>query len=575
MEKIIIRNLTFEYPLGENPALVDINMDIKNEELIVVCGKSGCGKSTLLRHMKKSLTPYGERSGEILYEGRCLKDLSDREDAEKIGFVQQNPDDQLVTDKVWHELAFGLENLGLANELIKRRVAETASYFGIQNYFRKDVRELSGGQKQLLNLASVVAMKPDIIIMDEPTSLLDPVAAESFLTTVKKLNRDMGITIVISEHRLEEIFPMADRVLVMDKGKIITSGKPSEVAHNLLTYNGGTPHPMYYGMPALMRMFRTECDKDKVLPLTMREAKWKIRRLVENSVLASSVEENNINKTLADHKGGSIKGESTEEKRELEVKSWSKEESALTCKNVSFRYEENSSYVLENLNLKIPKSCIYALLGPNGSGKTTLLKLLCALKKADRGKIKIAKGSKIAMVPQNPEALFSEISVEEEMLDGACFLDISLEEKVKKAEEMLRLMEIEHLALSNPHDISGGEKQRLAIGKILMTVPDIILLDEPTKGLDPFFKRSLGDLLRNLTYRGVSVLMTSHDIEFCAEYADICGLMFDREIMAESDSRTFFKFNDFYTTVANKLTREWKSDILTVEEAAAWLKKIE
>jgi energy-coupling factor transporter ATP-binding protein EcfA2 len=581
MEKIIVRNLTFEYPTGETPALRGIDMEIQNEELLVVCGKSGCGKSTLLRHMKKSLTPYGERSGDVFYEGSPLTDLSDREDAERIGFVQQNPDDQLVTDKVWHELAFGLENLGMANELIKRRVAETASYFGIQNYFRKDVRELSGGQKQLLNLASVVAMKPDIIIMDEPTSLLDPVAAESFLTMVKKLNRDMGITVVISEHRLEEIFPVADRVLVMDEGRIIASGKPAEVLYDLLSLDGGRPHPMYYGMPALMRVFSPDYeDEDRSLPLTMREAKRKIRRLVKDRLPGNSTEESNKkgNEGSNSGKAGSIHG------GKAEVYGWEISEKerlnrpdavpALLCRNISFRYEPESPYVLENLNLKIAKSSIYALMGPNGSGKTTLLKLLCGLKKADRGKIKIAKGSKIAMVPQNPEALFSEISVEEEMLDGACFSDASLEEKVKRAEEMLKLMEIGHLALSNPHDISGGEKERLAIGKVLMTAPDLILLDEPTKGLDPFFKRTLGEILKNLTYRGVSVLMTSHDIEFCAEYADRCGLMFDREIMAESDSRTFFTFNDFYTTVANKLLREWESGILTVEEAAAWLKKI-
>ena len=247
METIRLDYVNFSYPLSEKPALRDVTFTIQPSQFIVLCGKSGCGKSTLLRQLKKNLIPYGRLEGQVLYCGERVDELPDRKSAEEIGFVQQNPDNQIVTDKVWHELAFGLESLGLSNSAIKRRVAEMASYFGIQGWFRKNVSELSGGQKQLLNLASIMAMQPKLLILDEPASQLDPIAASEFLQTVYKINRDLGTTVLISEHRLEEVFPMADKVMVMDEGKLIAFAEPERIGEFLSGQKGGERHPMFYG----------------------------------------------------------------------------------------------------------------------------------------------------------------------------------------------------------------------------------------------------------------------------------------------------------------------------------------
>ena len=229
---IEIKNLTFSYPEQEKQTLKNINLTVNDGEFIVLCGPSGCGKSTLLRQMKSVLAPHGRREGSISFDGVDLNDMGEREQSSKIGFVQQSPDNQIVTDKVWHELAFGLESLGCDTPTIRRRVAEMASFFGIQTWFYKNVTELSGGQKQLLNLASIMVMQPKVLILDEPTSQLDPIAASDFLATLGKINRELGTTIILTEHRLEEAFPLADRAVVMDKGEIICTDYTHD-SHNL------------------------------------------------------------------------------------------------------------------------------------------------------------------------------------------------------------------------------------------------------------------------------------------------------------------------------------------------------
>ena len=222
-----IKNLTFSYPEQAQRALDDVTLTVKQGEFLVLCGPSGCGKSTLLRQLKTVLAPHGRKTGEIFFEDRLLETLDQREQSRRIGFVLQSPENQIVTDKVWHELAFGLESLGCDTPTIRRRVAEMASFFGIQTWFYKNVTELSGGQKQLLNLASVMAMQPSVLILDEPTSQLDPIAASDFLATVGKINRELGTTILLTEHRLEDAFPMATRVAVMDHGRLLCTGTPS------------------------------------------------------------------------------------------------------------------------------------------------------------------------------------------------------------------------------------------------------------------------------------------------------------------------------------------------------------
>ena len=555
MEKIKVDNLSFSYPSSDKLALDSVSLSIPESEFVVLCGKSGCGKSTLLRHLKKSMSPYGNKFGSVCFDGKEIDEMNDRDAASKIGYVQQNPDNQLVTDKVWHELAFGLESLGYSNSVIKRRVAEMASYFGIQTWFRKSVSELSGGQKQLLNLASVMAMQPEVLILDEPASQLDPIAAREFLSTVHRLNRELGVTIVISEHRLEEIFPLADRAIVMDEGRIIANARPSEVAIQLAG-NGDdeSAHPMYYGMPPVMKLFPKELVRwQDSLPMTLREGRILMEKLFENGTL--TLKEAGVQKLAEEKEANSGK-------------------SVIKLKNLYFRYAKNADDVLRGLNLEIEEGKLHCLLGGNGSGKSTTLKAICEIIKPQSGKVKIADNCRAAMVPQNPQALFTEISCEEEVLEGLCYQKLEIEEKVQRTEEMLKLMEIEHLRKANPYDLSGGEQQRLALAKVMVSNPDILLLDEPTKGLDPFFKQTLGRILRRLCKENKTIFMVSHDIEFCAEFGDRCSMFFDGEIATSGSAKEFFSGNNFYTTVENKLTRKWCEGIITGEEARTWIRSL-
>ena len=573
MASIQIRNLTFKYPLADKPALENINLDVESSEFIVLCGKSGCGKSTLLRQMKKNLIPYGEKDGQVLYQGIEISELNDRKSTTDIGFVQQNPDNQLVTDKVWHELAFGLESLGLDNQSIRRRVAEMASFFDMQTWFRKSVSELSGGQKQLLNLASVMVMQPKVLILDEPTSQLDPIAAEEFLKTVYKINRDLGTTVIISEHRLEDLIPMADRVVVMDKGKVISAATPWKTGDFLGGKNMEERHPMFYGMPSVMKIF-SACggsemkkglyrtgDGKKIAPLTIRDGRLWLEAILE----VPKEEEHICNK----------KDEYTEKI----------ENPIISIKDLWFQYEKNSGQVLRGLNLEVKKGELFCLMGGNGAGKSTTLKTVAGIIKPQRGTItvdgiKVCKenndkiaGKILAMVPQNPQALFTEITVEEELAEALYFRKMTAEEKAIKVEEMLETMEIGHLRKSHPYDLSGGEQQRLALGKILLLEPKILLLDEPTKGLDPFFKITLAGIFEKLKKQGVTLFMVSHDVEFCAEYGDRCAMFFDGDVVSAGEARAFFAGNSFYTTTANRIVRQWNSELVTWEEVAAWVEQ--
>mgnify|MGYP000929816830 FL=1 len=606
METIRFSNISFRYPLAENDALKNINLSVKESEFMVLCGKSGCGKTTLLRHMKKNMMPYGNLSGDILYRGCDLAELGDRESTSEIGYVQQNPDNQLVTDKVWHELAFGLESLGCDNYTIKRRVSEMASYFDIQTWFRKDVSKLSGGQKQILNLASIMAMQPKLLVLDEPTSQLDPIAASEFLRTIYKINRDLGTTVILSEHRLEEAFTMADRVAVMDEGKIVALDSPRRIGGFLsgrkAVGNHGISaepekneskgydndethdragfkscdsaqncHPMFYGLPTVTKIFHstlksagcgnnlTENTLKSPLesPLTIREGRLWIKDMVEKSG------------RVFNSRYGKYSGlENVEEAEKRKERKYTEGDCVIDISGLWFRYDQRSQDILRDLNLKVEKGELFCILGGNGVGKSTALKAISNVVKAQRGKVSVS--GKQAMLPQNPQALFTEISVEDELMEGIHYEEGSDEDKVGKVLEMLEIMEISHLRKSHPYDLSGGEQQRLALGKVLLLNPDVILLDEPTKGLDPFFKISLAGIFKKLTAKGKTLLMVSHDIEFCAQYGDKCAMFFDGNIVSQGSPKEFFSGNNFYTTAANKISREYIPEAITWEEVARW-----
>lgn len=551
-----ISNLKFWYPGAEKAALDGIHLKIEPGEFVVICGKSGCGKTTLLRHLKSVLTPYGRREGEILYQGQPLKTVSARKQAGEIGYVMQSPDNQIVTDKVWHELAFGVENLGYDQQTIRLRVAEMASFFGIQNWFHKKVEELSGGQKQLLNLASIMTMQPKVLVLDEPTSQLDPIAAGEFLSTIRKINLELGTTIIMTEHRLEEVFPMADKVLVLEDGMQKYAASPREVGKAL------AGNDLFLAMPAPVQIYEalgqvgecplTVCEGRKWLSLHYAETLKKEQRSEQNDVFAEKKSKN----------------------REIK-----KKEVVIEAKEVWFRYERELPDVVRDLSFQVTQGELFCILGGNGTGKSTTLSLISGIRKPYRGKI-LLKGQDIrkkknaelaggilGVLPQNPQDLFVKDTVLEDLKE--MFAGWSREKR--KEEEMLLAQviadtQIEHLLKMHPYDLSGGEQQRAALAKVLLLEPEILLLDEPTKGLDGFYKQKLADIFQNLKKRGTTILMVSHDIEFCASYADRCAMFFDGGIVISSEAKEFFTGNSFYTTAANRMARHLFPEAVTVKD---------
>ncbi len=537
MEVFKIKNLSFTYPDRCVKALDDISININQGEFLTLCGKSGCGKTTLLRLLKSSLAPVGEMIGSICYNGKLLSEITALEQASEIGFVLQSPDAQIVTDKVWHELAFGLESLGYSNPEIRAKVSEMASFFGIQNWFYKNVTELSGGEKQLINLASVMVMQPSVLILDEPTAQLDPIAAQNFFKTLEKINRELSTTIILSEHRLEDVFPVSDRVIIMDNGKIIANGTPENVGEILKKEN----HDMYFALPTPMRIHSSVADNPGC-PITVCQGrKWlgeysKINPL--NADLIPKITDNNGYSDIV-----------------------------VELKNVWFRYEKDLPDVVKGLNLCVNKGEFFAIVGGNGTGKTTALSLISGLNKPYRGEVRIF-GEKISKVhglyegilgilPQNPQDLFVNNTVYKEFLDMLSGKKLSKEEKDEKVKYISRLCRIDNLLESHPYDISGGEQQRAALAKVLMMTPEILLLDEPTKGFDAHFKQIFADIINDLKSKGTTIVMVSHDIEFCAEFTDRCAMFFDGNITSQGQPREFFAGKSFYTTAANRMARTY------------------
>ncbi len=569
-------------------ALQHIDLTIADGEYVLLCGKSGCGKTTLLRHCKTVLTPHGKHSGQILFHGRPLEEADQRTQAAKIGYVMQDPDAQIVTDKVWHELAFGLESLGMDQKTMRLRVAEMASYFGIQDWFYKDVGQLSGGQKQLLNLASIMAMQPDVLILDEPTSQLDPIAAADFLNTVRKINLELGTTILITEHRLEDIYHAADRVVVMDEGRILTDGAPRQTCDFLKSRE----HEMFTAMPAPVQVYygiggiEPSGDASDApqpytksqagsCPLTVREG----RSFLSDLFAARDAE------TLDQYLEDSGRHKSEEELANAPL--------IVSLKDVWFRYEKDAPDVLRGVNLDVPAGSLFAVVGGNGTGKSTMLKSICGVCRPYRGKIWI-EGKRLdkyngrelfagtlAMLPQDPRSVFVKKTVREELMEmcdessasgaaGKTGAENSAEERIW---QMAKLCEIDGLMERHPYDLSGGEQQRAALAKVMLTEPKILLLDEPTKGMDSFFKQKFAKVLKRLQAEGVTVIMVSHDVEFCARYADLTGMFFDGSAVTVNTPEKFFARNSFYTTAANRMSRHIFQNAVNVEDVIELCRK--
>ena len=531
---IELKQVSFYYPEGVTPALTQIDLAVPAGGFVLVCGPSGSGKSTLLKHMKSSQIPFGKGTGELLFKGKDLETMELGESARSIGFVGQNPDNQIVTDTVWHELAFGLENLGVPVEEIRKRTAETAQYFGMTEWFRQPVEALSGGQKQMLNLASVMVMQPEVLILDEPTAQMDPIGARRFFHTLKGLQQEIGTTIIRSEQRLEEVMPLAQDLVYMENGQIVAQGPVQESLKILADYEKikNKPLAMETSFPVALRVYIKSREKEEeTVPVSVGQGRqWLSGKRVVTSEHKETYEET---------------------------------ETVITVQGVDFSYEKGKK-VLEHLDWQVKKGSIYGLLGGNGAGKTTLMKLICGILKPRRGKIKT--NGTVRYLVQNPLSIFTEITAEDE-LAVCCGRD------PKAVEEMLEKMELTEFREQNPLDLSGGQQQRLALGKVLLTKPEILLLDEPTKGMDGGFKVKFGAMLRELKKQGITTVLVSHDMEFCAEYATYCGLMFDREIISFGPTREFFAENVYYTTAAARMTRGILKDCLVAEDIMAALEK--
>ena len=531
---IELKQVSFYYPEGVTPALTQVDLAVPTGGFVLVCGPSGSGKSTLLKHMKSSQIPFGKGTGELLFKGKDLETMELGESARSIGFVGQNPDNQIVTDTVWHELAFGLENLGVPVEEIRKRTAETAQYFGMTEWFRQPVEALSGGQKQMLNLASVMVMQPEVLILDEPTAQMDPIGARRFFHTLKGLQQEIGTTIILSEQRLEEVMPLAQDLVYMENGQIVAQGPVQESLKILADYEKikNKPLAMETSFPVALRVYIKSREKEEeTVPVSVGQG----RQWLSGKRVVTSEHKENYEET----------------------------ETVITVQGVDFSYEKGKK-VLEHLDWQVKKGSIYGLLGGNGAGKTTLMKLICGILKPRRGKIKT--NGTVRYLVQNPLSIFTEITAEDE-LAVCCGRD------PKAVEEMLEKMELTEFREQNPLDLSGGQQQRLALGKVLLTKPEILLLDEPTKGMDGGFKVKFGAMLRELKKQGITTVLVSHDMEFCAEYATYCGLMFDREIISFGPTREFFAENVYYTTAAARMTRGILKDCLVAEDIMAALEK--
>lgn len=527
MEIYNIENLNFSYPETKEKTLRNVSLNIERGEFVVISGMSGCGKSTLLRHLKTCLQPYGERSGSILFEGESLENIDFRTQTQKIGYVMQSPDEQSVTDKVWRELSFGLESLGIDSPTIQRRTAEISLFFGIEKLFDMNICELSGGQKQIVNLASVMIMQPSVLILDEPTAMLDPIATGEFISILGRINRELGTTVIMSAHNLDDIYPLCSRIAVMSNGQIISDGTPSDISRMLYE----DKNEMFYAIPSPVRVFEYADSKNPKTPLSVSDAaKW-----------------------LADYSEKIVPRPLPEEQRTVR-----KEDTLLELKNVWFGYDNGTDNIIKGLSFKAYGGELLAVLGGNGAGKTTMLSLISGVNKPCRGKIEVCTksrasqkkgtGASIAVLPQDPKVLFVRDTVNDELYEMFDGTKTDAEEINKRIKSVVDLCGLENLENRNPCDLSGGELQKAALAKILLLDPEILLLDEPTKGLDAYCKKQFASILKRLTDKGKAVVMVSHDIEFCADYSDRCAFFFNGQIISEDTPKKFFCGNKIYTT---------------------------
>ncbi len=552
MELFQIKNLTFTYANEKNPVIKDVNLSIEKGSFTIICGETGCGKTTLLKMLKNELRPHGQLEGEILYEGKPYFDMDKKRSTKEIGYVFQNPDNQIVADKVWNELAFGLENMGVPTIQIRKKIAETASFFTIEDLFRRSTSSLSGGEKQLLNLASIMVMEPKVLLLDEPTAQLDPISRDVFLRLLQKINDELGTTIILVEHQLEEVLTLADKIIMMGFQTIFSYETIIKTCQ--LVKKNYPNFPLIANFPTSVQLY-SAVNGDGECPLNVRQGKQFVENNFTNKI--RSVESKNI--VLSSEK-------------------------IISLKNVSFRYSKNDSDIIDDLSLDVYQGEVLAIVGSNGAGKSTLLHLIAGNLKPYQGRITICGKdinkyknnelyyNNLVLLPQNPDDLFVFDTVKEELLEMK--LDNNQKEEfISRMNEISSELNLKELYEKHPFDLSGGQKQKLALAKILLLHPKIILLDEPTKGIDGMFKIHLVEIIKNLQKKGITIILVTHDVEFSAMVCDECALLFDNSIINKTTKNEFFLNNSFYTTAANRITRERYDNVITIDDAISIIRK--
>lgn len=535
------KNLTFTYPDEAKPVLRDISLTVDKGEFLVIAGPSGSGKSTLLRLLKQEISPFGRREGEIYYEGTPLHQLDKKKAAREIGMIFQDPENQIVMDHVLNELIFGMENLGMDTVQMHKKVAELAHFFGIHPFLKRAVHELSGGQKQLVNLASILLMEPAILLLDEPTAQLDPIAAKNFLHIINRVNKEFGITIIMVEHHLDDVLPLCDRMIVLDAGKITIEGKPRQVIQTIWERKHGQFRHYLPKVAQLFFHFQPHSKANSV-PLTVREGRQWVQQILV-------------------------------ERQEKQIKEQKSSRPLLELKNIVFQYEKDRERVIDHAHLSVQEGEFLAVVGANGTGKSTLLKIMAGLEKPQKGKV-LYQGRKLTRpqpdtihyMPQNPKLLFTRDTIREELADLVRHQNRA--DARERLQDLLQFFDMSAFLDRHPFDMSGGELQKLAFMIVLLSEAKLLLLDEPTKGLDPESKQQTGKLLQELQKNGVSIVMATHDIEFAASFSSRCAMLFQGTVTATDETSTFFKGNTFYTTTINRMTRNSSvPEVVTLEEA--------
>ena len=532
MEHVLnVEDVFKRYKSQGDYAVKNVSFSLLEGEIVGILGPNGAGKSTLIKMILGVICPT---KGQILVFGNNPLRF-EKKDKVKLGVFLGGKSNLIYHLPVLDSVRLFQSIYRVPKAVFAENLARYSQALQCDGFLQQRVATLSLGQRLRAELLCILIYEPQVLILDEPTSQLDPIAASDFLATLGKINRELGTTVLLTEHRLEEAFPLASAVMVMDRGRRLCTGTPAEVGGQLKR----SGHGMFLAMPTPMRVWAA-VKTGEPCPVTVREGRDFLTAFAENNPLRP-LPPQPIPACV--------------------------EQMALEVHDAWFRYEKDSPDVVKGLQLAVRRGEFLAILGGNGTGKTTTLRLLSGLKKPYRGSV--TRNGALAALPQNPQALFVKKTVGEDLQEVFQGTKVSPEERQARIRRVICLCRLEELWNRHPYDLSGGEQQRAALAKVLLLQPEILLLDEPTKGLDAEFKRCFAGILGDLLGQGVAIVMVSHDVEFCAQYADRVGLFFEGNVVTNKPAKEFFAGNSFYTTAANRMSRQFFPDAVTVEDVVA------